>query len=795
MSDNRNVPPSRELPSGSVRPTWSIVFWRELRDLWVGGKALTLILMYSVLLGIYSYMLAANAEVNLLPLREMILEMVKASIAVGAFICLIIAADSFSGERERGTLETMLLTPASRRQIAIGKFLAAVSPWPVALAIAIPYWAVLSKGDPVFGQALLWGSVLGSLLAPAMAGLGMLVSMWCNSNKTSMLVSLCLFLLVLLPTELSRPWRVETPAEMKRGLLYSFVNPWDAASRFLSLIFIKRSPFGEVWFVPILCVVFAAGILALFVVASRRLRLDPGIGRKLRSIGERLGATGRRSLPRPARLVHEAPSEAAVRLPEVGSPTSRPSRRVERRPVPTGPGTPTWWVVLKKELGDLWIGGKALHLTVLYTVVLGVYAYITARDSTLSLVPPKEMVYELTKAAIVASVFVGLIIGADSLSGERERATLEGLLLTPTSRLQIVVGKFLAAASPGPAALAITIPYMKVLSQGDEVFGQAVLWGLGLGCVLTLAFTAMAMFVGFWCNSNKTSLFISLCLYLLFFLPTQLPGHAQGGTMGLFGQWMNPLAAPRVFLASLLVNNWTLARAWSWLLSPLAFAVLTFGLLFWYAGPALRLEAGKARRFQGLRGRMAALLLMVSLLAFGASPAMALRQQQSQATPSMGPQLTVSVDVETKDVRAGTPIQFNTVLANTGTEATPALIVAMNIINLSKSGDVVDPEDWSPQRTQYVDPLRAGQSASLGWRINAILDGDYMVYMVAIPAPVGPGATSHPVASPGIHLRVSKYARLNPGGVLPYAIGGPIVLGLLIFLVYRYRHRQIDAGG
>ena len=192
---------------------------------------------------------------------------------------------------------------------------------------------------------------------------------------------------------------------------------------------------------------------------------------------------------------------------------------------------------------------------------------------------------------------------------------------------------------------------------------------------------------------------------------------------------------------------------------------------------------------------MAALLLMVSLLAFGASPAMALRQQQSQATPSMGPQLTVSVDVETKDVRAGTPIQFNTVLANTATEATPALIVAMNIINLSKSGDVVDPEDWSPQRTQYVDPLRAGQSASLGWRINAILDGDYMVYMVAIPAPAGPGATSHPVASPGIHLRVSKYARLNPGGVLPYAIGGPIVLGLLIFLVYRYRHRQIDAGG
>ena len=40
---------------------------------------------------------------------------------------------------------------------------------------------------------------------------------------------------------------------------------------------------------------------------------------------------------------------------------------------------------------------------VAYTIVLGIYTYITARDSTLSLVPPKEMVYELTKAAMVAA--------------------------------------------------------------------------------------------------------------------------------------------------------------------------------------------------------------------------------------------------------------------------------------------------------------------------------------------------------------------------------------------------------
>jgi hypothetical protein len=31
--------------------------------------------------------------------------------------------------------------------------------------------------------------------------------------------------------------------------------------------------------------------------------------------------------------------------------------------------------------------------------------------------------------------------------------------------------------------------------------------------------------------------------------------------------------------------------------------------------------------------------------------------------------------------------------------------------------------------------------------------------------------------------------------VLPYAIGGPVVLGLIIFFVFKRRHREIDAGG
>jgi hypothetical protein len=384
---------------------------------------------------------------------------------------------------------------------------------------------------------------------------------------------------------------------------------------------------------------------------------------------------------------------------------------------------------------------------------------------------------------------MGLIIGADSLSGERERATLEGLLLTPTSRRQLVVAKFLAACSTWLVALLVTVPYFKVLSQGDEVFGQAVLWGSAFGTVLTPGFTALGMIVSARSNSNKTSMSVSLALFLLFVLPTQLPGNAQGSVVGMLGQAVNPLGAYRHFLAKVLVNNATPEQVWLYALSPVVAGVLMIGLLLLWVGPALNIDAAASRKRRVAPARVAAAAAIACLLGvFGAAPT------RAQEAVAQAP-LKVSISMSDSTVRAGGTILFQTVVTNDHAEPSRPVIMAMNIINLNAQGEVVDPEDWSPQRTQYVEPLGPGQAATLDWRVNAILDGDFMVYMVAIPAPGDPEATSQPVASSGIHLTVTPYTKLNPGGVLPYAVGGPVVLGLVIFFVYRHRRRQIDTGG
>lgn len=156
--------------------------------------------------------------------------------------------------------------------------------------------------------------------------------------------------------------------------------------------------------------------------------------------------------------------------------------------------------------------------------------------------------------------------------------------------------------------------------------------------------------------------------------------------------------------------------------------------------------------------------------------------------------LQLSIDTEAREVKTGDAVEYNTHVTNSGVMTSPPLIVAMNIVNIHPEGDVVDPEDWSPQRTQYIDALTPGESASHHWVIDPILDGDFMVYMVLIPAPSSGGSTSVPVVTSGMHLTVTPFTRFNPWDVLPYAIGVPLFLGIVLYFVYRSRSRQIDAG-
>ncbi len=261
---------------------------------------------------------------------------------------------------------------------------------------------------------------------------------------------------------------------------------------------------------------------------------------------------------------------------------------------PSGSASPVWWLVFKQEFIELWVGGRVLNFLVLFSVLMSITAFLLATNNELSLLPLKQTVVVALTAAITFGLFIGLIIAAESISGERERATLETLLLTPTSHRQIVFGKFLVALSPWPAALILSIPYIATLSQGDEVLGLALLWGALMGSLLAIAFIGFGMLVSIWSNSNRISLFVSLLVYVLALIPAQLPTEFQASLAGVLVAAMDPLEAARQFLLKTLMESRPIGEVWIFFVAPAVLTALILGLLFLYAAPRLRLEGGRA---------------------------------------------------------------------------------------------------------------------------------------------------------------------------------------------------------
>ena len=262
---------------------------------------------------------------------------------------------------------------------------------------------------------------------------------------------------------------------------------------------------------------------------------------------------------------------------------------------PSASALPTWWLVFSKDATDLWIGGKAIFLVFIYTVVLGIVTYVVS-NSAVSASHIREMVYETVETVIEVSLFIGLIISADSLSGERDRNTLESLLLTSASRRQIIVGKFLAALTFWPVAFVLAIPPLKIFSQGSDIFGESLLWGGILGSIMVLVYVGLGMLVSFWSNTNKTSYVVSLGIYVMFLIPAEMPEAVQTGVVSKLLEWINPLAAVNHFFSKIILNNTSFSEALVWLEMPVAFAIIILGVLFMYAAPGLRLEGGRGSK-------------------------------------------------------------------------------------------------------------------------------------------------------------------------------------------------------
>ena len=151
------------------------------------------------------------------------------------------------------------------------------------LLVAVPFMIVLAQGDPIVGEALLWGGLIGTLLAVSFTAVGMLVSHRSYSNRASLFVSLTLYALLLFPAIL--------PGYLQKGRVGKFIqrlDPLAAADEFLEHILVNNRSLREFqsWLRgPVTFGILVIGLL--FLLAAPRLAVYAGEGR-LRRAGSRV---------------------------------------------------------------------------------------------------------------------------------------------------------------------------------------------------------------------------------------------------------------------------------------------------------------------------------------------------------------------------------------------------------------------------------------------------------------------------------------------------------------------------
>jgi ABC-2 type transport system permease protein len=248
--------------------SWRVVFRQETADLWLGSKGLSVLFGFTSILAVLAYLAAGDASINLLDARESVGLIVQVAIGLGTLSALVVSADAISGERERGTLESLLVTPVPRRSLVIGKLLAATTMWMACLVVAVPFVIVMADGPGLVGDALLVLIVAGGLVAAALTGLGLAVSAVAMSNRVSLAAAVALLVLLVAPSQL--------PAIKGKGAFGSVLikaNPVGAGLQLANEVLVNQNPWSSQWTYLIAPFVATVVLTAIAIGLSSRVEL------------------------------------------------------------------------------------------------------------------------------------------------------------------------------------------------------------------------------------------------------------------------------------------------------------------------------------------------------------------------------------------------------------------------------------------------------------------------------------------------------------------------------------------
>jgi hypothetical protein len=135
---------------------------------------------------------------------------------------------------------------------------------------------------------------------------------------------------------------------------------------------------------------------------------------------------------------------------------------------------------------------------------------------------------------------------------------------------------------------------------------------------------------------------------------------------------------------------------------------------------------------------------------------------------------------------AGDYVTAQAQIKNTGQQSVSNITTYLSLVD-EESKLPVDLEDWSAEKGLFIGTIESGQVLPLNLKVHFVKPGNYSLIIVAEIA-----GQDSPQTSVIIHFHVNQKHNLNPGQVLPVALGMPIILLAVIFAIQYRRNKNVE---
>jgi ABC-2 type transport system permease protein len=244
---------------------------KEIREQVLSLKGVIWMALAAVMFSGLSYSFITVKELSILAQIEIINTFLKVVIGYGLLITIISAAASIAGEKEQGTLESLLLLPLMKRNLVIGKWLGAMAIWLVIAIIAFPYLLALGNGTSLYGALFLFLFGFGTLTVGSFAAVALALSSLLQSSKNAIIVSVALFLVTALPDFLGT-----TIKKSGFGKVIDTISPLSGTMKLMKDLLINKLSIGHAVLNSVSMIWFAIAAILFLAYAVKKLTLLGG---------------------------------------------------------------------------------------------------------------------------------------------------------------------------------------------------------------------------------------------------------------------------------------------------------------------------------------------------------------------------------------------------------------------------------------------------------------------------------------------------------------------------------------